>query len=655
MTALPLADQPVEQSERLRRLDDTWRSPPGFLGWFTHVNHRSIGKRFIVTAFVFFLLGGLEALVMRVQLGSPENTLLDPETYNQLFTMHGTTMMFFFAVPVLEGFAIYLVPLMLGTRDMAFPRLNAFGYYVYLIAGVVLYGAFFMGLGPDTGWFSYAPLSEREFSPGLPVDIWATMITFIEVSALVAAVELIVTILKQRPPGMTLDRMPLFVWAILVTAFMILFAMPAVMLASVMLALDRTVGTMFFLPSGGGDPLLWQHLFWFFGHPEVYIILLPALGFVSHIVTTFSRRPPFGYLALVLSVVATGIISFGLWVHHMYTVGLPAMGASFFTAASMTIAIPSGVQIFCWLATIWRGRPVFATPLLFVAGFIVLFVLGGITGVMVASVPFDMQVHDTFFVVAHFHYVLIGGSVFPLFGAVYYWFPKLTGRMLSETLGKWNFWLFFIGFNVTFFPMHQLGFQGMPRRVYTYLEEMDWHQLNLIAPIGAFILAAAVLVFLWNVVSSLVSGARAPADPWGADSLEWEAESPPANYNFAELPIVHDRYPLWERKRSGDAPVLAGLRIDRREVLITSVMDAEPQYISVLPGPSIWPLALAIATCVAFLGVLHSTWWVPLGAFLAFLAIAGWQWPRHEERTPPWKEGGREHMELARRAPVEEG
>ena len=615
------------------QLDRTWASPPGFVGWFSHVNHRNIGRRFIVTAFAFFLLGGVQALLMRLQLAAPENGVVDADSYRQLFTMHGTTMMFFFAVPVMEGFAIYLLPLMIGTRDMAFPRLNAFGYYVYLIGGVVLYAAFFLGFGPDAGWFSYVPLANREFSPGLRVDFWATMVTFIEVSALVAAVELIATIFKLRAPGMTLNRMPLFVWSVLVMAFMILFAMPPLMVGSVMLALDRTVGTHFFDPGLGGDPILWQHAFWFFGHPEVYIIFIPALGMVSSIIITFTRRPIFGYTALVLSLVATGFIGFGLWVHHMYAAGLTQLGSSFFTAASMMIAIPSGVQIFCWLATLWDGKIVFRTPLLFVLGFVLIFVMGGLTGVMVASVPFDLQVHDTFFVVAHFHYVLIGGAVFPLFGAVYYWFPKLTGRMLSERLGRWNFWTMAIGFNLTFFPMHQLGLEGMPRRVYTYAAELGWGPLNLLATAGAAVMAVSVVLFLVNVVLSLRSPVQAPADPWGGDSLEWSTTSPPPNYNFDPLPTVTGLYPRWD---STGAPVVSGIRSDRREVLITHMLDAEPDYRGVLPAPSYAPLLLAVGASVAFLGAVYDLWFVPLGLVASFAALVFWHWPRVGGMPPTW-------------------
>jgi cytochrome c oxidase subunit 1 len=631
--APPIARLRLDESEAERaELDRTWASPRGLIGWFMPVNQRVIGRRFIVTAFVFFVLAGLQAVAMRLQLALPENTLMSPELYNQMMTMHGTVMMFFFAVPVMEGFAIYVVPLMLGTRDMAFPRLNAFGYYTYLIAGILLYGFFFAGMGPSQGWFSYVPLANKTFTPGLGPDVWATILTFFEISALVAAVEMIVTILKQRPPGMSLNRMPLFAWAMLVTSFMIVFAMPAVMLASFMLALDRQVGTVFFDPAGGGDPLLWQHLFWFFGHPEVYIIFLPALGMISTIIVTFTGRPIYGYTALVLSLIATGMIAFGLWVHHMFTAGLPHLGMAFFTAASMMIAIPSGVQVFCWIASLWGAKIRFATPMLYVLGFFFVFVLGGLTGVMVASVPFDTQVHDTFFVVAHFHYVLIGGAVFPLLGGVYYWYPKLTGRMMSETLGKWSFWLLFIGFNATFFPMHQLGLEGMPRRVYTYLPESGWGPLNFAATVGASVIALSLLLTLINVVRSLSRGRVAGANPWNADTLEWSTDSPPPNYNHRYIPVVTSRWALWDR---GDHhPVVANVRSDVREVVITSVLEAAPRGVVALPGPTLWPFALAASVSIGFVGFIVHPGWLAVGFVLSFVSIAGWLWPDHER----WRE-----------------
>src|SRR5436853_151681 len=446
-------DTHLDDAELHARLTRTWRTGSSLLARLSSVDHKVVGRRYILTAFFFLCLAGLSAVAMRLQLARPEAKLLGPDLYNQLFTMHGTTMMFLFAVPVMEAFAVYLVPLMLGTRNIAFPRLNAFSYWVYLSGGIFLWASFMLKVGPDVGWFAYTPLSGPDFSPGKRVDVWAQMITFTEVSALAVAVEIIVTTFKQRAPGMTLDRIPLFVWAMLVTSFLIIFAMPAVMVASTMLILDRLVGTHFFNPAEGGDALLWQHLFWFFGHPEVYIIFIPATGVVSMIIATFSRRRIVGYLAVVLSLVSTGFIGFGLWVHHMFATGIPELGQGFFTAASIMIAIPSGTQVFCWIATLWDGRLTLKSPLLFVLGFFVIFVIGGLTGVMLAGEPLDLQLHDTFFVVAHLHYVLIGGAVFPLFAAFHYWFPKFTGRMLDERLAAWTFWLLFIGFNLTFFPM----------------------------------------------------------------------------------------------------------------------------------------------------------------------------------------------------------
>ena len=618
----PLPDEDLHRT----MLERTWEPPRGLLGWLTEVNHKKIAVRYVVTALAFFAAAGLEALVMRLQLARPENGLLGPDLYNQVFTMHGTTMMFLFAVPIMEAIGIYLVPLMIGTRNVAFPRMNAFGYFMYLFGGLLLYGAFMLNVGADAGWFSYVPLASPQFSPGKRVDVWAQMITFTEIAALVAAIEIIVTTLKFRAPGMSLDRLPLLVWAMLVMAFMVVFGMPAVMLDSGILATDRLVGTHFFNPAEGGNPLLWQHLFWFFGHPEVYIIFIPALGFVSAIVTVFTGREVFGYVAMVLSLVATAFLGFGLWVHHMFATGLPELGQSFFTAASMMIAIPSGVQIFCWIATLWAGRPRFATPLLFVLGFVAIFVLGGLTGVMLAAWPFDLQAHDTFFVVAHFHYVLIGGAVFPLFGAIYFWFPKVTGRLLSERAGRWNFWLLFVGFNVTFFPMHLLGLRGMPRRVYTYPPDMGWDRLNLLATAGALLIAVSVLVFFGNVVASLRGGAPAGRDPWGGDTLEWSTASPPPSYNFVHLPTVGGRSPLW--RRGPPPPVVVGVSSDRREILITRMLDAEPDHRQRLDGPTIWPLLTAVAAGIGIVGAIFTPWGVVAGAVLAFVALAGWFWPR---------------------------
>jgi cytochrome c oxidase subunit 1 len=620
-----LRDTQLEQSELAALLRRLWRTPSGWLGSLTSVDHKVIGKRYILTAFAFLILGGLLAVLMRLQLAGAERKLLSPDLYNQVFTMHGSTMMFLFAVPVMEAFAVYFVPLMVGTRNIAFPRLNAFSYWMFLFGGCFLWIAFMFNVGPDVGWFAYVPLSNLQYNPSKRADVWAQMITFTEVAALAVAVEIVVTVFKQRAVGMTLDRIPVFVWAMLVTSFLVLFAMPSIMVASTSLILDRLVNTHFYDTASGGNVLLWQHLFWFFGHPEVYIIFIPGTGMVSMIIATFAGRPVFGYTIIVLSLIATGFLSFGLWVHHMFTTGLPQLGASMFTASSMLIAVPSGLQIFCWLATLWDGRPVYRTPLLFVLGFFVIFVLGGLSGVMVASVPIDMQVHDTYFVVAHFHYVLIGGAVFPLVGAVYYWFPKIAGRMLSETLGRWNFWLAFIGFNVAFFPMHILGLMGMPRRVYTYTPEMGWDNLNLLSSAGAAVFAASFAVLIVNVILSLRRGELAVDNPWGASTLEWATSSPPPPYNFSRIPVVTHRDPLWAD--AGNLRVVAGLSVERREVLLSSVADAEPHTREASPEPSIWPLLTAIATTIFFIGSIFTPWAVLWGTPPIAVALIGWFWP----------------------------
>jgi cytochrome c oxidase subunit 1 len=620
-----LTAEDLDREHRL--LSHAWRVPRGFIGWFTVVDHRTIGIRYIVTAFVYFTLGGILAAAMRLQLAVPENRFLTPDQYNQVFTVHGLVMMFLFAVPVMEAMGIYLVPLMVGTRNIAFPRLNAFSYYIFLIAGVYLFTALVLNTGPDAGWFSYPPLANPDYSPGKRVDIFSQLITFTELAALAVAVELVATIFKLRAPGMTLNRIPLFVWAMLVTSLMVIFSMPAIVIASsTWLLLDRLVGTHFFNPAEGGDPIAYQHLFWFFGHPEVYIIFIPALGIVSMIITTFTGRPTFGYIALVLSLFATAFIGFSVWVHHMFATGLPQLGMSFFTAASLIIVIPTAVQISCWIAALWKGRPRFGTPLLFVLGFFFIFVIGGLSGVTLASVPIDLQVHDTYYVVAHFHYVLIGGAVFPLLGGIYYWYPKMTGRMMSETLGTINFWVLFAGFNITFFPMHQLGFMGMPRRVYTYPAYMGWNTLNLISSLGALLLVAGGVLLLYNVFGSLRRGALAGNNPWNADSLEWSTTSPPPVYNFLEIPVVEGRHALWER--SPVPPVVTGVSSTSREVLVTDVMDAEPTHKDVFPDPSIWPFLTAVAVSALNVGAVFTPWAVPIGAVPVAITLIGWFWPK---------------------------
>ena len=626
-------DGPKLNGARLEaRLDKTWGRPHGFLGWLATVDHKEIGRRYIITALIFLALGGVLSLIMRLQLARPDGHIVGAARYNELFTMHGSTMMFLFAVPIMEGIAVYIIPLMLGTRSTSFPRLNAFSYYMYLFGGLMLWGAFALNIAPDIGWFAYTPLSGPQFSPGKRADIWAQMITFTEVSALAAAVVLVATILKCRAPGMTLARMPLFAWAMLVVAVMIIFAMPSIALCSGMLISDRLVGTQFYNHYEHGDALLWQHLFWFFGHPEVYIIFLPATGFVSVIVETFCRRPVFAYPVVVLALVSTGILAFGLWVHHMFATGLPRVGYSFYTAASMTVAIPTGLQIYCWLATMWDGRPRFQVPMLYVVGFIVTFVIGGLSGVIIAAVPLDLELHDTYFIVAHFHYVLIGGAVFPLLGILTYWFPKMTGRMMSETLGKIGFWILFIGFQVTFFPMHFAGLLGMPRRVYTYPAGQGLELPNLLSTIGAFAVASAVLLFVINGVVSYFRGAPAPDNPWDASTLEWAVRSPPPSYNFEHVPVVESRTPLWDEK--GELPVITGLRVDDKETLLTTVVAATPDLREPIAEASLWPFIASCATGIFFITSIFSPWAIAFGAIPTAIAMAAWFWPSSLKRHP---------------------
>jgi cytochrome c oxidase subunit I+III len=640
--AARLKDGPPAGSREASSLDEVWSDPPGFIGWFCAVNHKTIAKRFIVTTLVFFALGGLLAAAMRMQLARPEKPLMGPDLYNQVFTMHGTTMMFLFAVPVMQAVASYLIPLMIGTRSVAFPRMNAYAYWIFTFGGLMLYIAFFANSGADAGWFSYVPLAGPAFSPGKRTDFWAQMITYTELSALVEAIILITTVFKLRAPGMSLNRVPLFVWAMLVTSFMVLFAMPSVMLASTALILDRLVGTHFFNPAEGGDALLWQHLFWFFGHPEVYLIFIPGLGFLSAIIPTFARRPMFGYSAMVLSLIATAFLSFGLWVHHMFATNLPELGKSFFTAASILIAIPSAVQIYCWLATLWTGRLNFKTPLLYVLAFFFILILGGMTGLILASVPLDLQVTDTYFVVAHLHYVLIGGAVFPLFGAFYYWFPKITGYMMNESLGRLSFWLMFIGFNLAFFPMHLLGLQGMPRRVYTYQAGMGWDNLNLLSTIGAVTLAVGIVVSLVNAFRSAGTGERAGPNPWGAGTLEWATASPPPIANFYAIPVVYGRDPVWQPPPAGEPAQVSGLAADSRELLITTIVDAQLDHRLSFPNPTPWPFLSAAATTVFFVGSIFTPWAVVWGTIPIAIGLIGWFWPRRDENaqelaleTPP--------------------
>ncbi|MGI9060816.1 MAG: cytochrome c oxidase subunit I [Ktedonobacteraceae bacterium] len=536
---------------RRKRLDETYIGE-----WLMTTDHKKIGIMYMITGFFFFLSGGVEALMIRTQLAIPNGKVLTPEIYNQVFTMHGVTMIFLFVMPTLTGFGNYIVPLMIGARDMAFPRLNAFGYWIVLFAGLFLGSSFIFGAAPNGGWFNYAPLNELTTAcgnavmctPGMNEDFWLLGILLLGISSIAGSLNFVVTILKLRAPGMTINRMPLFTWMTLITAFMLLFALPSLTAASFLELLDRHLGTHFYQAASGGDPLLWQHLFWSFGHPEVYILILPVFGMISDVLPVFSRKPIFGYTFVAWSGVAIGFLSFTVWAHHMFAVGLPPIAQAFFATSTTLIAIPTAVKIFNWIATITFGKLKFTVAMLFALGFIAMFLIGGLDGVALAVVPFDYQVTDTYFIVSHLHYVLFGGTVFGIFAGFYYWFPKMSGKLLNERLGQVQFWLMLIGVNMTFFSMHILGLLGMPRRIYTYPANLGWNELNLLQTFGAFILGIAIMIFFWNLLYTLRSGPAAGNDPWDAFTLEWDTTSPPAHYNFATIPTVRSRRPFYDKK-----------------------------------------------------------------------------------------------------------
>jgi cytochrome c oxidase subunit I+III len=621
-------------AERLERI---WSETPGLGSWLDTVDHKRIGKRYVYTAFAFFVAGGIEATIMRAQLASPGLELTGPEEFNQLFSMHGITMIFFFVTPMLFGFGNYFVPLMLGTRDMAFPKLNAFGYWVFLFAGLFTYSSFLFGAAPNNGWFNYPPLSNAEFTPGRNIDFYTLGLGFLGISTTVGSINFLVTIFKLRAPGMSINRMPLYVWAILATSLAVVFALPSLTVANAMLALDRLAGFNFFDTRQGGDVILWQHLFWIFGHPDVYIIFLPAVGIVSAILPVFSRRPIIGYPWLALATMATAVVGFGVWVHHMFATGLPATALAFFSAASLLITIPSGIQIFAWLATIIAGRPDLRTPLLFILGFLFTFVVGGVTGPMFAAVPFDQAITDSYFVVAHFHYVLFGGAVFPIFAAIYYWMPKMYGRMYHEGLGKLSFWLIFLGFNAAFFPMHISGLLGMPRRIYTYDPGLGWDVWNLLSTLGSYVLATGIFVVLVAWIHAVRAGKPAGPNPWNADTLEWATSSPPEHYNFVQLPVVRSREPLWDQPELRDIGERAHdrrLALDEgHETLGTTVLDADPETLLPMPEGSYAPVALAGGLAAAFTGLLVQL--VPLIALGVAVSVGAiLAWFKMEEEHP---------------------
>ena len=636
----PVIAQPT--SDLHEKLENMWSDHPGLIGWFSTVDHKKIGKRYLVTAFIFLMAGGLEALGMRLQLAQPNEHLLSPQLYNQFFTMHGMTMIFLYALPILSGFSNWVWPLILGTRDMAFPRLNAFTYWVFVLAGIFLYIGFWNGTAQHVGWFNYVPMSSRPYSPTWGQDVYSLGMIFLGISTTAGAINFIATAFRTRAPGMSISRVPIMIWGTLVSNIGIVFAVPAVSLAFALLWFDRQFGTHFYEPTAGGRPLLWQHLFWIFGHPWVYAIVLPAMSIVSQCLPVYCRRPLVANSAVILATILTMVLGFGVWVHHMFTTGLPVIAMGFFSAASFVIVIPSAVSVFAWTATIWTGRPVFTTAFKFFAAEIILFVIGGVSGFMTAAVPVDWQLHGTYFVVAHIHFVLIGINVFPVIGGIYHWYPKMTGKMMDERLGWWNFWLMFWGFLIGFFPMHISGLLGMPRRIYTYPAGLGWGDLNLVTTIGAFIFALGVLLFVINVIKSHFAGAKAPMNPWDADTLEWATESPPASYNFAVIPRVGSIHPLWEDRLedlSGRTILGEGAVLDHEhEIPGTTVLDAEPDVILKQPHPTFIPLITALLIGGVFVGMLLQMWWVMLGCMCALVfALFYWLWPRPETG---WAERG---------------
>jgi cytochrome c oxidase subunit 1/cytochrome c oxidase subunit I+III len=607
-------------------------SAAAVLDALTTVDHKRIGVRYLVTASAFFLAGGLEAAALRLQLTQPNQHVLGPEAYNQVFSMHGLTMIFLFVTPMLSGFGNYLVPLQVGARDMAFPRLNALGYWIYLAAGVFMYVGLARGTAPNDGWFNYVPLSEKAYSPASNIDYYGLGLIFLGISTTAGAVNFLVTIAKLRAPGMSVSRIPLYCWSLVATSLAIVFAIPALTVACFLLELERRYGFHFYDAAAGGQPLLWQHLFWIFGHPDVYIIFLPAVGIVSSIVPVFARRSMVARPWVALAILATGLLGFGVWAHHMFATGLTQAAAIIVAAASMTIAIPSGIQVFAWIATVAGGRPLLRTPLLYVLGFIVVFVVGGLTGVMFAAIPFDQQVTDSYFVVAHFHYVLFGGAVFPILAGLFFWLPKITGRLLDERLGRTSFWLVFVGFNLTFFPMHISGLLGMPRRIYTYPGGMGWGPLNVVSSIGSLVLIVGMVVVLAAILWSLVSGEPAGADPWGGDTLEWSTTSPPPKHNFETIPVVRSAEPNWDLTGGGDPERVA--LAHEHATLTTTAVGGDLEQELPMPAESPLPLVLAAAIALVFAGLIGGLDWLAvIGAVVGVAALGAWHWPRVEEAT----------------------
>ncbi|MDP7578102.1 MAG: cytochrome c oxidase subunit I [SAR202 cluster bacterium] len=586
--------------------------PTGIWNWLTTIDHKRIGILYGVTAFILFLTGGIEALYMRAQLATPEAEIVSPEVFNQLFTMHGTTMIFLAIMPMGTAFFNYIIPLQIGARDVAFPRLNAFSYWTFLAGAIMLKSSWFLGGAPNAGWFGYAPITGVPYNPGHGIDFWILSLQILGIASLAAAFNFVVTIINMRAPGMSLMRMPLFTWMTFVTSLLLILAFPVITVALIELMFDRFYGANFFVPAAGASPLLWQHLFWIFGHPEVYILILPAMGIISEIIPTFSKKPLFGYPVVVLSGVVIAFMGWMVWSHHMFTVGLGPVANSVFALTTMAIAVPTGVKIFSWMGTMWRGSIHFSTAMLFSVGFVALFIIGGLSGVMHSSAASDAQQQDTYFIVAHLHYVLFGGSIMALLAAVYYWFPKITGRLMSESIGKINFWLTFIAMNLTFFPMHFTGLDGMPRRIYTYGTEMGWDLWNAVASMGAFLLAASILVFMHNVVRSYRKGEISGSDPWDGRTLEWSISSPPPEYNFAEIPVVETRDPFWAQKRDSVATARVGGG------------SGEGEHDIHMPQPSYWPLVVSIGLLIGGYGLIYNVAVAVVGGAIALIAVYAW-------------------------------
>ncbi|MGH9521564.1 MAG: cytochrome c oxidase subunit I [Terriglobales bacterium] len=608
-----------------QRLTELWETPKTLHGLLGTVDHKELGHRYIVTSLIFLVLGGVEALILRLQLAGPNKQLLTPEMYNQIFTMHGMTMIFWYAAPILSGFAIYLIPLMAGARDLAFPRLNAFTYWTFLFSGILLYVAPILEQAPHAGWYAFAPYTSSQYSPGHGMDFYNMSLILLNISTDAAAINFIVTILRLRCPGMTISRMPLFFYSTLTISFANVFALPALTACNVCLELERRWGFHFFDVAGGGNPLLWQHMFWFFGHPWVYVIFLPATGMMSMIIPVFSRRPIVGYPYVAASTVLTGLVGFGVWVHHMFSTGMSHLTMSFFSAASMTISIFTIVQVFSWVATMWKGRPVMTASMHFAVGFIALIVVGGLNGVASAVLPLDWQITETYWIVSHIHYVLVGANMFPVFSGLYYWVPKMTGRMMDETLGKVSFWVSFIGFNMAFFTMQVLGVEGMPRRIYTYLPGLGWGGLNLFVTVGAFILAFGILLTFINFFWSLKHGRLAGKNPWNADTLEWSTDSPPKVYGSVHLPTVTTRHPLWDEHDEEEDPNGERILDQGRLTFSTTWLDSEPIAIARMPEDTIKPLIAALGFFVLCGAIVYQLPWTSVAsAVVTAAAIASW-------------------------------